>query len=67
MGRAVEFLRSLQVRPSFGPRLGERLRWRVQQLEHVADDLPQAALQGKVIVHQVDQEVIIMDVLDDHP
>lgn len=45
----------------------ERLRRCVQQLEHVVDDAPQAALQRKVVVHQVDQEVVIVDVLDDHP
>lgn len=39
----------------------------VQQLKHVVDNLPQTVLQRKVIVYQVDQEVVIVDVLDDHP
>lgn len=41
--------------------------WSIKQLEHVIDDLPQAVLQRKVIVHQIDQEVVVMDILDDHP
>lgn len=44
----------------------ERLWWSVQQLEHVVNDLPQTVLQREVVVHQVDQEVVVMDVLDDH-
>lgn len=41
--------------------------WRgIKHLEHIIDDLPQTALQRKVIVHQVDQEVVVVDVLDDH-
>lgn len=41
--------------------------WRsVEQLKHVINDLPQAALQRKVIVHQIDQEVVVVDILDDY-
>lgn len=47
--------------------VSERLWRRVEQLKHVTNDLPQAVLQRKVIVHQIDQKVIIMNVLDDHP
>ncbi|PWA28616.1 hypothetical protein CCH79_00020097, partial [Gambusia affinis] len=39
------------------PRLiAGRFRRCVQQLEHVVDDPPQTAVQGKVVIHQIDQE-----------
>lgn len=42
--------------------------WRsVEQLKHVIDDLPQAVLQREVIVHQIDEEVIVMDIFNYHP
>lgn len=45
----------------------ERLWRRIEQLKHVIDDLPQTVLQRKVIVHQIDQEVVVVDIFDDHP
>lgn len=44
----------------------EQLWWSVQQLERVVNDLPQAVLQREIIVHKVDQEIVVMNVLDDH-
>lgn len=38
----------------------------VKQLKHVVDDLPQAVVQREVVVHQVDKEVVVVDILDDH-
>lgn len=41
--------------------------WRgVQEREHVFDHLPQTAVQREVVVHQVDEEVVVVDVLNDH-
>lgn len=41
--------------------------WRgVQEREHVFDHLPQAAVEREVVVHQVDEEVVVVDVLNDH-
>lgn len=37
----------------------------VDQLKHVVNDLPQTVLQWEVVVHQVHQEVVVMDVFDD--
>lgn len=52
----------------FGDRsVVEPLRRRIEQLEHIVDDLPQTVLQRKVIVHQIDQEVVVVDIFDDHP
>lgn len=44
----------------------EHLCGRIQQLKHVVDDLPQTVVQREVVVHQVHQEIVVMDVLDDH-
>lgn len=38
-----------------------------EKLKCVFYHMPQAVVQRKVIVHQVDQEVVVVDVLDDHP
>lgn len=42
------------------------LRWKVQQLKSIIHNLPEAVLKWEVIVHQVDQIIIVVDVLDDH-
>lgn len=42
------------------------LSWRVQQLKSIIHNLPEAIFEWEVIVHQVDQVVVVMDVLDDH-
>lgn len=47
--------------------VAERLRRSIQQFKHIINDLPQTVLQRKVIVHQIDEEVVVMDILDDHP
>ncbi len=38
----------------------------VQEREHVFDHLPQAAVEREVVVHEVDEEVVVVDVLNDH-
>lgn len=42
------------------------LSWGVQQLKSIIYNLPEAVFKWEVIVHQVDQVVVVMDVLDDH-
>lgn len=38
----------------------------VQQLKGVLHDLPEAVVEGEVVVHQVNQVVVVVDVLDNH-
>lgn len=38
----------------------------VQEHKHVFDHLPQAAIEREVVVHEVDEEVVVVDVLNDH-
>lgn len=40
--------------------------WRVQEHKHVFNHLPQAAVEREVVVHKVDEEVVVVDVLNDH-
>lgn len=39
---------------------------RVQERKHVFDHLPQTVVEREVVVHQIDQEVVVVDVLNDH-
>lgn len=43
-----------------------RFRRTVQERVHVFQDLPEAAVQGEVVVHQVDQVIVVVHVLEDH-